>query len=214
MKLDSQKLYIQIGAVNAHFDSQESQMRITPHEMSFNLGTFMLETGFSVSGKNVAELSQQQKKKIIFYVDKAFPYMTNRLEVVNVKEIILSPLENAVELLEGRVAALRAQLTQNPPRLNALQSVIQGSVVTMVNEGPLKICEIFLASGAVDRDGKPYDPQKVAVLKEKMTDFIKMCGFAIKLNKSLISAEHLPFQQMVEQKYESLKEMTKLYTNI
>lgn len=145
----------------------------------------------------------------------------------------MSPLENAIELIEGRVAALRAQLTQNPPRLNALQSVIQGSVVTstqslstcclphgvnecdlVVNEGPLKICEVFLAHGAVDADGQQYDPHKIAILKEQMADFVKLCGFAIKLNKSLISSEHLPFQAMVEQKYESLREVIRLYTDV
>lgn len=51
-------------------------------------------------------------------------------------QLILSPLENAIELIENRVAALRAQLTQNPPRLNALQSVIQGSVVTSTPPSP------------------------------------------------------------------------------
>jgi hypothetical protein len=48
----------------------------------------MLETGFSASGKNVAvELSQQQKKKTIFTVDHAFPYITTRLEVVDTREV-------------------------------------------------------------------------------------------------------------------------------
>jgi len=52
------------------------------------------------------------------------------------------------------------------------------------------------------------------LLKERMADFVKLCGFAIKLNKSLISSEHLPFQAMVEQKYESLREAIRLYTDV
>lgn len=84
----------------------------------------------------------------------------------------------------------------------------------MVNEGPLKICEVFLAPGAADADGQPHDPHKIAILKERMADFVKLCGFAIKLNKSLISSEHLPFQAMVEQKYEALREAIRVYTDV
>jgi hypothetical protein len=81
----------------------------------------------------------------------------------------------------------------------------------VVNEGPMKICEIFLAKDAVNPSGQKYDAQKIAYLREKMGQFVKMCGFAIKLNKSLISAEHIPFQQMVETKYKELVDKTKIY---
>lgn len=78
----------------------------------------------------------------------------------------------------------------------------------------MKICEVFLAYRAADVDGHPHDPQRIALLKELMSDFVKLCGFAIKLNKSLISSEHLPFQAMVEQKYEALREAIRVYTDV
>ncbi len=84
--------------------------------------------------------------------------------------------------------------------------------VSVVNEGPLKICEIFLPPEAVDPEtGKRYDPQQIAVLKDHMAAFVRMCGFAIRLNKSLISSEHIPFQNMVEQKYHVLNDTVKRY---
>jgi hypothetical protein len=83
----------------------------------------------------------------------------------------------------------------------------------VVNEGPLRICEVFLAPGAGDGEGQ-HEPHRIVVLKERMTDFVKLCGFAIKLNKSLISSEHLPFQAMVEQKYEALREAIRVYTDV
>jgi len=168
----------------------------------------MFESGFSSTGKNVAEdLSEQQKKKIIFTTERCFPFMTNRIDVAKAEKVILSALENAIELVEGRVAVLRTQLDCNPPRINALQSAIQGSVVTMVNEGPLKICEIFLSEEAAHK----YDKEQLRILREKMVMFIKMCGFAIKLNKSVITSEYLPFQRMVEEKYVALVEATRRY---
>lgn len=75
----------------------------------------------------------------------------------------------------------------------------------------MKICEIFLAKDAVDPSGQKYDAQKIDYLRRQMAKFVKMCGFAIKLNKSLISAEHIPFQQMVEMKYKELVDKTKVY---
>ncbi|ELR23198.1 DOCK family protein [Acanthamoeba castellanii str. Neff] len=208
-EMDKSKVYVQIGAVNPHADSS----RVTPHARNFHINSFIFETGYTAQGKNVAEgLARQQKKKIMFKTSLCFPYILARLPVVSTENVILTPLENAVELIENRVAALREQLETNPPRLNALHSVIQGSVVTMVNEGPLKICETFLPPGAIDPDtGKPYDPQLIAHLKEHMSAFVRMCGFAIRLSKSLISSEHIPFQNMVETKYLPLKETVSKY---
>lgn len=126
--------------------------------LSSAVDSFIFETGYTAQGKNVAEgLARQQKKKIMFKTSLCFPYILARLPVVSTEnvrivaaaavvvrqprplnellnrrhhQVILTPLENAVELIENRVAALREQLETNPPRLNALHSVIQGSVVT------------------------------------------------------------------------------------
>jgi hypothetical protein len=48
----------------------------------------------------------------------------------------------------------------------------------MVNEGPLKICAEFLAPDVVGT----FDPKDVAVLREALHDFIRNCGFALRLN--------------------------------
>jgi hypothetical protein len=53
--------------------------------------TFVLETGFSESGKNVTELAKQQKKKVVFTVSFAFPYQTSRLEVERTSEVYCPP---------------------------------------------------------------------------------------------------------------------------
>ena len=48
----------------------------------------------------------------------------------------------------------------------------------MVNEGPLKICAEFLAPDVVGT----FDPKEVADLREALHDFIRNCGFALRLN--------------------------------
>ena len=80
----------------------------------------------------------------------------------------------------------------------------------VVNEGPLKICDTFLS---VENSTK-YPRHNVQLLRENMARFSKLAGFAIALNKSVITEEHLAFQNMVEQQYKVLKAKIKEYTDI
>jgi hypothetical protein len=153
------------------------------------------------------DLAKQKKKKTIFITTQSFPYIKNRIEVIEKKEIVLSPIENAIELIKGQVAKLRAELEQYPTRLKSLQQVLQGSVVPMVNPGPLKVCDIFLAPGTIKERKQPVE--LVHELMDSMDKFIRVCGFSIKLNKSLIDETHTKFQQMVERFYSELQDRVK-----
>jgi len=106
------------------------------------------------------DLSKQQKKKTIFTVELTFPYVKNRLEIVSKLDVIISPIENAIEIIQDRVLKLRAELQCNPPKLNSLHQVIQGSVVPMVNAGPLHVCEVFL------KDPGDYSETSIITLKK------------------------------------------------
>ena len=91
---------------------------------------FIFETPYTTGPKlQTDDLSKQQKKKTLFTTELAFPYLKNRLEIVAKRDVIISPIENAIELIEDRVSKLRTELETNPPRINALHQVIQGSVV-------------------------------------------------------------------------------------
>jgi len=120
--------------------------------------------------------------------------------VVQRSEIILSASDNAIEMMQQRVEKLRDELRFNPPRQNSLQQVIQGSVVPMVNGGPIKICEIFL-----NPNNKDMTAAKRATLAKLMRDFVALCGQAILVNKGIITAKHAGFQAMVEKYFETLK---------
>lgn len=41
------------------------------------------------------------------------------------RQIILEPIENAIEIVEGRVVALRTELDTTPPNTKTLQQVLQ-----------------------------------------------------------------------------------------
>merc|ERR1712000_384739 len=113
---------------------------------------------------------------------------------------ILSASDNAIEMMAERVEKLKSELRYNPPRQNSLQQVIQGSVAPMVNGGPKTICEIFLA-----QPNKDMTPLKRQQLARIMEDFLVLCERALVLNKSIISASHVKFQEMCEKFYAEMK---------
>jgi hypothetical protein len=213
-KLDATKSYIQMTGVTPYFEADEIDDRVTKPEQNFRVHQFLFETGYSDDGSGGTtnqlsdDLSRQRKKKTIFVTSHMFPHIFNRLEIISKREILLSPIENAIELLKGQVGKLRQELESFPTRVKSLQQVIQGSVVPMVNPGPLKILEIFLSAG-VFRD-KKYSSPSILELMDVMDKFVKMCGFAIKLNKSLIDETQIKFQQMVEKFYGEMSDKVRV----
>ena len=51
------------------------------------------------------------------------------MAVVGKKEIILEPIENAIEIIHGREKALRRELDLSPPNIKTLQINLQGAVL-------------------------------------------------------------------------------------
>ena len=106
-----------------------------------------MESAFSDGPKAITEsIKDQKKKKTIFTVERSFPFVLNRLAIISEEsvyfvyfhfffialQIVLSPIENAIELIEGRIEAIKAQFEYNPPRTNQLQQVLQGSIVPSI----------------------------------------------------------------------------------
>lgn len=81
----------------------------------------------------------------------------------------------------------------------------------MVNEGPLKICEAYLSKD--ERDKHPAE--QITKLETAMGDFIKLCGFGVKLVNQVIElrrlTEYEQFQQMIEKHYKLMREKMKQY---
>jgi len=191
------KIYLQIGGVSEYSSDTEGE---TSFDVNHCVDRFLFEMSHQ----------KTQKKKFIYYTEYPFPYIKSRLEIVKQDELILSPIESAIENVMDRVKAIRTELTAAVPRVNTLQQILQGSVVPMVNEGPLKICADFLAP----EKEQEFDSKKVAELRDALRDFIRNCGFALRLNARLIDEKHKPFQDMCQQKYEELSKMIKTYIDV
>lgn len=212
--LDASKAYIQMTGVQPYFESEEADTRIARTDQHFAINKFLFETAFAEdggTGKELEDMSKLCKKKTVFITTHAFPYLKTRLEITDTKEITLNPIENAIEVIKQQIVKVRGELETVPTRLKSLQQVIQGSVVPMVNPGPLKICEIFLTEKAFL--SKKYPHKDLKMLCNAMNAFVKLCAFAIKLNKANIDASHAKFQAMVEQYHGELEKIVKACTS-
>ena len=87
----------------------------------------MLVTPFTQAGLAHGSISEQFKRKVILTTSRCFPYLNVRLPVINQREIVLSPIEVALEDVAKRNQQLSAAIHTDPPDTKFLQMVIQVS---------------------------------------------------------------------------------------
>ena len=59
-------------------------------------------------------------------------------------QIVLTPIEVAIEDVQKKIAELDAAINQVPPNPKILQMVLQGCIGTTVNQGPMEVANVFL----------------------------------------------------------------------
>lgn len=64
--------------------------------------------------------------------------------MVDRKQIVLTPIEVAIEDVEKKIHELEAATVQEPPDPKILQMVLQGCIGTTVNQGPMEVANVFL----------------------------------------------------------------------
>jgi hypothetical protein len=200
-KLEPDNCYMQLTHVSPYFDDWELKQRKTDYERNNNIGRFIFETPF-VKGSTKSQspqLVEQWKRKTILTVEAAFPYMKRRLPVVNKEAVELSPIETAIEAIEGRVHSLSAQLEY--PNAKTLPLVLQGSVRSAVNAGPTEISKVFLAPGC----DKTFGPIFCDRLRIVLQSFLDICQEALAKNKEIIASAQLNFHQELEEGYIATK---------
>jgi len=204
------KYYIQLAGVSPYVNSERASSHSTQLEQNFNINQFLFE-----SAVHCDDMAQQSKKKTIFKTLHSFPYVENRIEVVGVQEILLAPIQNAFELIKtqtGKIVKL-LHIGSNIRYINTIQQTLQGSVLPMVNPGPIKVCEIFLSEESVLKSiSDPIYERDVQRLILAMRDFIKYSGLALSFNEQLCREakddKYAPFNKMLREKgYGPLKQV-------
>ncbi|TFJ98337.1 sodium-dependent phosphate transporter 1 [Platysternon megacephalum] len=133
-KLDPNKAYIQLTYVEPFFDTYELKERVTYFEKNYGLRSFLFCTPFTRDGRAHGELHEQHKRKTLLTTSHAFPYIRTRLPVVHKEEIILTPIEVAIEDMQKKTQELAFATHQDPADAKMLQMVLQGCVGTTVNQ--------------------------------------------------------------------------------
>ncbi|XP_058798618.1 dedicator of cytokinesis protein 7 [Phymastichus coffea] len=202
-KLEADKAYVQITYVEPYFEAHELRHRPTVFHRNFNIRRFLYATPFTPGGKAHGELREQCKRKTILTVATHFPYLKTRIRVVNRKQILLSPIEVAIEDIQKKTAELAAATNQEPPDAKMLQMVLQGCIGTTVNQGPTEVANVFLA-GLREQNIQPNKLQHKLRLCFK--DFSKKCLDALRKNKNLIGSDQRDYQRELERNYQRFTE--------
>uniref|UniRef100_A0A8C5ED45 Dedicator of cytokinesis protein 7-like n=1 Tax=Gouania willdenowi TaxID=441366 RepID=A0A8C5ED45_GOUWI len=201
-KLDPSKAFLQITYVEPFFDTYELKERITYFDKNYNLRTFMYCTPFTLDGRAHGDLHEQYKRKTILTTSHAFPYIKTRINVLHKEEIILVPIEVAIEDMQKKTQELAFATNQDPADSKMLQMVLQGCVGTTVNQGPLEVAQVFLSD--IPDDPKLFRHHNKLRLCFK--DFTKRCEDALRKNKSLIGPDQKEYHRELERNYHKLKE--------
>eukprot|EP00063_Salmo_salar_P049452 XP_014024287.1 PREDICTED: dedicator of cytokinesis protein 7 isoform X14 [Salmo salar] len=201
-KLDPNKAYVQITYVEPYFDTYEMKDRITYFDKNYNLRRFVYCTPFTLDGRAHGDLHDQFKRKTILTTSHAFPYIKTRINIVHKEEISSMPIEVAIEDMQKKTQELAFATNQDPSDAKMLQMVLQGSVGTTVNQGPLEVAQVFLSE--IPSDPKLYRHHNKLRLCFK--DFTKRCEDALRKNKSLIGPDQKEYQRELERNYHRLKE--------
>uniref|UniRef100_A0A673M8D7 Dedicator of cytokinesis protein 7-like n=1 Tax=Sinocyclocheilus rhinocerous TaxID=307959 RepID=A0A673M8D7_9TELE len=201
-KLDPNKAYLQITYVEPFFDTYELKERITYFDKNYNLRTFMYCTPFTLDGRAHGDLHEQYKRKTFLTTSHAFPYIKTRINVIHKEEIILMPMEVAIEDMQKKTQELAFATHQDPADPKMLQMVLQGCVGTTVNQGPLEVAQVFLSE--IPEDPKLFRHHNKLRLCFK--DFSKRCEDALRKNKSLIGPDQKEYHRELERNYTKLRE--------
>ena len=98
---------MQIVSVEPYFYADETLPRKTEWDRNFNIRNFIYETPFTTTGKAHGDMSEQCKRKTILKCEISFPYAKKRIKIESKEEIILSPIETAIEVLPHRGKAYK-----------------------------------------------------------------------------------------------------------
>ncbi|CAB3248141.1 unnamed protein product [Arctia plantaginis] len=196
--LDPDKAYIQITYVEPYFEPHELRKRVTHYERNYNIKRFMYATPFTVGGRAHGDIAEQCKRKTILTTAHHFPYVKTRIQVVQRTQIILSPIEVAIEDIQKKINELAAATSQEPADPKMLQMVVQGCIGTTVNQGPLELAQVFLAPVA---EGTQPPTRLTNKLRLAFKDFSKKCHDALRKNKNLIGSDQREYQRELERNF-------------
>merc|ERR1719187_889032 len=202
-KLNPEKAYIQITYVEPYFDNYELRDRVTAYERNHNISRFIFSTPFTPEGRPHGDLQDQFKRKTILTTSNHFSYIKTRIQVADRKQIVLTPIEVAIEDIQTKVLKLDAAIRANDPKI--LQMELQGCIGTTVNQGPIEVARVFLRDLFDGKVPSKHENKLRLCFKE----LLKKCGDALKRNRQFIKKDQEAYQNQLEKSYHQCMEYLK-----
>ena len=197
-----------LGNDNASSELQEQRdvlylqiARVYPTATGRICKEFLLDMAFSDEKKQQQLVASQGRKKLYFTTALPFPAFARRVEIVDTRTVILTPLQNALQLLDERVQNVRDAIASNNPTV--ISGLLHGSIFTVLNEGPEAVAAAFLGD-------KAQGPE-IDTLRQLANDFVRLTGESLALHGRLMSKDMGQWQQLAEEKFEGLKDRMAKY---
>jgi len=131
------------------------------------------------------------------------------LKSLKKKEVELSPIENATELIANKVQALRNEIRFGIDT-KTLSILLHGALLTQVNAGPLAIAKTFLA----EENRGNFLQEHVQTMDQVFLSFVHILADAVGKQKPLIETHEIPIQFALENGYFDFKEKICTYLKI
>ena len=116
--------------------------KLTAFERNTTVKRFIFSTPLTKTGAAKGSVENQYAKKTILTTSHYFPYVKRRIKITEKQDIILTPIEVAIEDLRIKLTKMESAL--NNERLTLLQMELQSIVATVVMAGPMQVAVAFL----------------------------------------------------------------------
>jgi hypothetical protein len=148
-KADPAIYRVHVKAVEAYFTAAERKNRVTAFEQNHNVTQFFYDLPVYEGGRSFEHCGL---KRVIFTLPNPMPYVNSRVkippEAIGVEKY--SPIQRCCQELRKQVERISEAAALAD--YQSLQALLQGSLITQVNEGPKSMAEVFLTGGTENTD--------------------------------------------------------------
>jgi len=158
---------------------------------------FLLDMAHSDQSKQQQLVASQGRKKIYFSTAMPFPSFSRRIEIVGSRTLILTPLQNALQVMVERVNAVREAVKSN--NATVISGLLYGNLMTTISEGPEAIAEGFLGE-------KATASEETEKLRGLVREFVELTKAALEAHEMLMSNDMREWQDTAMKRFGTLKQ--------
>jgi hypothetical protein len=186
-KLDKSFYYAHVKAVQPYFTPPERKSRLTVFEQNHNVSRFYYDLPQYKGGHEIEHL---WLKRVMIRLTNPLPYIASRVKIDHqaIETAQFRPIEYSCQSLQQQVDKIKEAATLKD--FTALQPLLQGSLITQVNEGPKKMAEVFLTGANED--------EHTMMLRKLFRKFLNANSIGVQAHQEYVKTVPV-FQPMQEQ---------------